>query len=125
MVTTGFNLIGSNVGTSTDFPAGSPNGFNDYAGTNASPLNAGLETLGDFGGPTPTMSRSAGSLPVDHGNCPGQTADQRGFTNGDTGLRVVDNPPDNGADGCDIGAVELALYLPEEWFDDGFEDSLP
>jgi len=124
LVTAGFNLIGANANTAPEFPAGSPNGSNDYVGTTISPLSAGLNALGDFGGPTPTMPPSADSLPVDHGNCPGQTVDQRGFSNGDTGFRVIDNPPDNDADGCDIGAVELELYLPEGVFDDGFEDPL-
>jgi hypothetical protein len=71
------------------------------------------------------MPPLADSLPVDHGNCPGETMDQRGFSNGDTALRVIDNPPADDADGCDIGAVELEFYIPEVFFVDGFEDSPP
>jgi len=124
LVSTGYNLIGNNANTFTEFPAGSPNGNNDYVGTTANPLVAGLSSLGDYGGPTPTMPPMADSLPVDHGNCPSQTTDQRGISNGDTGFRVIDNPPANLADGCDIGAVELELYIPETFFADGFEDPL-
>ena len=70
------------------------------------------------------MPPLAGSLPVDNGNCPGETVDQRGVSNGDTGFRVIDNPPENQADGCDIGAVELEIYLPDELYEDGFEDPI-
>jgi hypothetical protein len=45
--------------------------------------------------------------------------DQRGISN--AGIRIVDNPPENSGDGCDIGAVELALYI-EKVFENGFEN---
>ncbi len=58
---------------------------------------------------------------IDKGSCPGELTDQRGFSNPDTGLRILDFLPDNASDGCDIGAVEL---LVNNIFTDSFEFTL-
>lgn len=59
------------------------------------------QQLKDNGGPTKTHALIARGLAVDAGYCPGETADQRGFT------RPVDDPTmPNAVDACDIGAYE-------------------
>jgi hypothetical protein len=70
---------------------------------NADPL---LGALQDNGGPAPTMLPAANSPAVDHGSAFGLTADERGL------LRPVDlvaapNSSAVGADGSDVGAVEV------------------
>jgi hypothetical protein len=96
----GFNLIGRADG-STGFTAST-----DQTGTNAAPLDPGLDSNGlqDNGGTTKTVNLMAGSAAIDKGNSMGLTADQRGFA------RINDfNSITNatGGDGSDIGAVEF------------------
>ncbi len=119
----GFNLIGIHGCVEGRFPAGFPNGNGDFVGTPDDPLDAGLSGLGQFGGPTPTHRPAADSPLLDRGGCPGELADQRGWSDPTSGLRIVDVPsiPDF-ADGCDIGAVERHPDpLPDLPFADGFE----
>lgn len=118
----GHNMIGNNMGATGAFPEGLPNDNDDYVGGVNQPQNALLQSIGDFGGPMPTMPPRTGSILVDQGICDGETADQRGVSN--NGLRIVDNPPANSADGCDIGAVELQLYI-DDLFEDSFESITP
>ncbi len=120
----GYNLIGINAGADTEFPAGNPNASQDYVGTTGVPLDAGLLALGSYGGPVPTMPSGDVGPVIDQGSCAGELADQRGFSNPDSGLRINDLLPANADDGCDIGAVELPL-LPEHVFADGFEVETP
>jgi CSLREA domain-containing protein len=92
----GFNLIANGTGCQ-DFKAAN----HDLAGSQASPLDAKLGTLGENGGPTPTYALLDGSPAINGGNpaAPGDSVgtcakeDQRGATR-----------PAGGA--CDIGAVE-------------------
>jgi len=86
---TGANLIGDNDCVEAVFPEG------PLAGTRANPLNPALNALGDYGGPTPTATPTAGSPAVDAAVPTGNTplADQRGV------LRP------QGA-GNDLGAIE-------------------
>jgi hypothetical protein len=124
-VSLGHNLVGVRRGNgSAAFPAGQPNGNDDWVGTSGSPLAHGLLALGANGGATPTRlpDLAAGpSLAIDHGSCPGESADQRGYSSPGGGGRAVDEPTVVDADdGCDIGAVELGAAAPE-LFRDGFE----
>ncbi len=116
----GSNLIGITTGILVEFPAGIPNPSGDFVGTLPTPLDPGLEDIANFGGPFPTMPPTLGSFVVDKGNCPGELRDQRGFFNAVNDLRVIDNPPANISDGCDIGSTELSLYI-DDVFEDGFE----
>jgi hypothetical protein len=118
--TGGYNAVGINTGADSFFPAGNPNGSSDYAGTSIKPITVELESIGNFGGPTPTMPPTAESFAIDRGNCPSELADQRGYSDDETGFRVVDLLPANAADGCDIGAVEMPLAR-NGVFRDGFE----
>jgi len=119
----GFNLIGDNSCVEGPFPAGEPNVNGDLVGTPAAPIDARLGELADYGGPTPTHRPLADSPVVDQGACPGEIADQRGFSDPGTGLRPVDDPPvADRDDGCDIGAVEREPDPPPDLpFADGFE----
>lgn len=119
----GFNLIGVRDGASQFFVVGAPNANDDWVGSRVSPVLAGLAALEDNGGPTKTHAPSPGSLLVDHGDCPGELRDQRGFGDLATLRRPVDEAliPDS-SDGCDIGAFEAdAVELPAVLFLDGFE----
>jgi CSLREA domain-containing protein len=120
VVTAGFNLVGAHECLESTFPAGLPNVNGDQVGTAAAPVEALLEPLGSFGGPTPTHLPTAASPAVDQGGCPGDLRDQRGYYEFG-GLRVVDDPliADLG-DGCDSGAVERGA-LAGPLFRDGFE----
>ncbi len=86
----GFNLVGSTSGSSGWLPS-------DLTGTAGQPLNALLEPLGSFGGPTQTTPPLPASQALGHGSTAlvpaGLTTDQRGLP------RVVGG-------GVDIGAVE-------------------
>jgi CSLREA domain-containing protein len=131
VTSSGHNLIGAHDGCAPELPAspgpGLPNLDGDFVGTAAAPFDPGLGGLLPNGGPTRSHLPLAGSLAVDHGNCPAEPHDQRGWGNPATGLRTVDNPavPDFG-DGCDIGAAEAgAAPLPEPVFADGFESGNP
>jgi len=81
------------------------NGLNgNQVGTTASPINAGLSTLGNYGGPTQTHALLAGSPAINAGSNAAVdwallTMDQRGSN------RNVNN--------VDIGAFELAA---DEYF---------
>ncbi len=124
-VSLGHNLVGVRRGNAAPtFPVGQPNGNDDWVGSLAAPLAHGLLALAANGGPTETRlpDLAAGpSLAIDHGSCPAETADQRGYLNPATGSRAVDEPSVADADdGCDIGAVELGASLPNI-FNDGFE----
>jgi hypothetical protein len=93
----GHNLIGNGSGG---------NGFavTDLVGTTAFPLDSQLAPLGDYGGPTPTMPPSPGSLAFNAGdNADTPDTDQRGLP------RIV-------LGFIDIGAVELQ---PSEFGDPG------
>jgi len=119
----GFNLVGVNSCAEGPFPAGEPNAGGDLVGTPAAPIDARLGGLADYGGPTPTHRPLADSPVVDQGSCPGELADQRGFSDPTSGLRPVDDPEvADRDDGCDIGAVEREPDLPPGLpFADGFE----
>jgi hypothetical protein len=119
----GFNLVGVRDGAAAFFVAGAPNSDDDWIGTRASPVLAGLGALADNGGPTRTHLPSPGSLLVDHGDCPGAVADQRRYGDAVTQRRPVDQPLIvDASDGCDIGAVEEgAVELAEPVFSDDFE----
>ncbi len=105
---TGYNLVGDNRGAAASFPAGTPNANDDTVG--AGPLgiiDPGVNSLGMYGGPTPTHSLGITSPAIDQGSCTNQTADQRGYGNSDTGFRPIDIPTAADLDdGCDIGAFE-------------------
>ena len=120
--TTSLGVRRGNVASA--FPAGQPNANDDWVGTLGAPLAHGLQALAENGGPTPSRlpDLAAGpSLVIDHGSCPGEIADQRGFANPASAGRAVDEPSVVDADdGCDIGAVELGAVLPL-LFSDGFE----
>ena len=127
LLTHGFNLLGINAGASALFAAGTPNAALDLVGTLAAPLAAGLEPLGDQGGPLQTHLPvdATGSWIVDQGNCLVTPNDQRGFVRFPGASRAVDDPdfPNApGGDGCDIGAVELGAIDPGNvLFTDGLE----
>ncbi len=112
LLTTGWNLIGKNLGSTALFPAGNPDAQGDFVGTAAAPIDPRLETLGNHGGPTATRRPllEATSPVIDHGHCPDAATDQRGWGDPGHAGRIFDNPTvePNGttSDGCDIGAVE-------------------
>lgn len=124
----GFNLIGDNRGASTAFAVGAPNGGNDFVGDGTTPIDPDLEPLADLGGPTPTHRPASPASPVlDNGSCTFEEADQRGFGNAGTGMRIVDALPSSGLDDdCDIGAFEAlgTALVPSRIFSDGFESGL-
>ena len=115
---TGYNLISDNTGVETQFPAGNPNANNDYAGTAAAPLNAGLDVLKLNGGPTKTHLPTASAANVlDKGSCDLEPYDQRGHA-GTPLQRIHDLPAFPNAEfGCDIGAVERDAPKPVMDFD--------
>ena len=124
-VSLGHNLVGVRRGNGASaFPAGQPNANDDWVGRLGAPLAHGLLALAANGGPTPSRlpDLAAGpSLAIDHGSCPGEIADQRGYANPASAGRAVDEPSVVDADdGCDIGAVELGVVFPQ-LFSDGFE----
>ncbi len=86
--------LGHNLVTASDGSSGWLD--SDFVGTNAAPIDAKLDTLGDHGGPTPTISLLAGSPAIDHGDKAllttySITTDQRGYA------RVYNRLPDIGA----------------------------
>lgn len=89
VVPAGANLVGDNDTVAVTFPAG------PLAGTTATPLVPKLASLGNYGGPTPTMALLAGSPAVNSGIVTGGTplVDQRGLAR-----------PAGG--GLDLGAYE-------------------
>lgn len=123
-----FTLIGINDSAASHYPAGDPNAAGNFVGTSAAPIDALLQPLANYGGPTLTHRplNDPATRVIDHGKCSGEIADQRGFGNAALGLRIVDAPsiPNHAAsDGCDIGAVErgAAELLPAWIFADGFD----
>lgn len=123
VVSDGLNLVGANDCIATGFPPGLPNVNGDQVGTASAPVDPLLAPLDFHGGPTPTHLPLTGSPAIDAGGCPGVEADQRGYGNGLTGLRIVDDPGvADTADGCDVGAVEVGgIDLGVLVFLDGFE----
>lgn len=123
LTSAGFNLVGDNSCVEIPFPAGEPNAGGDLVGTPATPIDPRLGELAEHGGPTPTHRPAADSPLVDQGSCPGEIADQRGFSDPGTGLRPVDDPEvADRDDGCDIGAVERGADPPPDLpFADDFE----
>jgi hypothetical protein len=123
MATEGFNLIGANDCFANNFPPGQPNVNGDQVGTAAAPIDPLLGPLDANGGPTLTYLPQPTSPAIDQGSCPGAAADQRGYGNGSTGVRVVDDPGIvDFADGCDTGAVEVgADDISDLIFADDFE----
>lgn len=96
-VSLGHNCIGRHNGAASAFPAGSPNAGTDYAGTNASPLDAGLVAV-----PGAYLRFEFGleSVLVDHGDNTLATTptDQRGYPR-------IHNAT------ADIGAVEMDFFV--------------
>ena len=123
MATEGFNLVGANDCFANNFPPGQPNVNGDQVGTAATPIDPLLGPLDDHGGPTLTSLPLPASPAIDQGSCPAVAADQRGYGNGSTGVRVVDDPAIvDLADGCDVGAVETgAVDVSDLIFADDFE----
>lgn len=111
-------FVSDNTGAESELPEGTPNAFGSMIGASGAPLDSQLSAIGAYGGPTPTVLSASSSFVIDKGTCPGEVADQRGLGNPASGLRVVDRPPFDIDDGCDIGAVEMGA---EELFVDGFE----
>jgi hypothetical protein len=76
----GSNLIGDVTGASASFGAFS----HDFVGSSAAPLDPGLDSLGNYGGPTQTFRLHAGSFAANRGDNSvvtgplGLTGDQRG-----------------------------------------------
>jgi hypothetical protein len=98
----GFNLIGDNSDAAGPFPAGSPNGNNDYAGTGAAPLDPRIGQLRPNGGPTPTHALGVLSPALDAGKAGfPDPVDQRG-------LDRTDGKPD-------IGSYEHLLLDYDYW----------
>ena len=88
----GFNLVGDGSGS------GGLTAASDQVGTAASPIDAKLAPLGDYGGPTQTMALLSGSPAIGNGVAiPGITTDQRGF--------ALDAPRP------DIGAFQSTLVV--------------
>lgn len=113
--TNGYNVFGTYVGDPS-FPQGLPNANKDFVGL----LDPQLRPLGDYGGPTKTSPPTVSSTNpiVDKGSCSGDLTDQRGYGNTNTNQRIVDRATSiNLDDGCDIGAVELALFPGGPIFD--------
>jgi CSLREA domain-containing protein len=122
VTTLGYNFIGNNEGASSAFPAGT-NANGDLVGDKDQPRNPQLGDLQDNGGPTWTALPVEGSGLIDHGSCPDEKSDQRGYGNNETGKRAIDILDiENSDDGCDIGAAEYAAAAPPLVFEDGFED---
>lgn len=102
----GYNLIGNNQACTFTSLA------TDQVGTPATPIDALLGPLGDFGGPTPTHLLLTGSPAIDRGkttptgllsfHC--DSADQRGVA------RPIDGDAVPGAL-CDIGATEYVVFV--------------
>ena len=92
VASSGFNLIGSNAGAETFFAAGAPNPGGDYIGTAAAPIDPKLNPLADQGGFAPDHRPAivAGTPVIDKGFCTGSPADQRGYGDAVSHLRIVE-----------------------------------
>ena len=90
-ISLGHNLSGCNFSATGDIKVTAAQAFTEVL----------EQVLKDNGGPTRTHALIARGRAVDAGYCPGETADQRGFT------RPVDDATmPNAVDACDIGAYE-------------------
>lgn len=107
----GHNLVENNQGVETLFPAGLPNGNNDYVGIPSSLLDPRLGSLNNNGGPTPTHALLDDSPAIDAGSST-LSVDERGQP------RVVDGDGDGFAT-SDIGAFELQRYPVTTLVDNG------
>lgn len=103
VVSEGYNLIGDNTGSTSSFPAGTPNGNDDWVGSAASPIDALLDSLADNGGWAETNALRGGSPAIDQiangvngMGTPPLDEDQRG-------------EPRPARDGGDIGAYEAQV----------------
>lgn len=98
----GYNLIG-NAGIPTDcvFTAG----IGDQTGTPAAPIDARLNFLADYGGPTLTHALMDASPAIDRG-------DPTGCSDGTSPLSVDQRGAPRGGR-CDVGAYELARPLAD------------
>lgn len=127
LVSSGFNLVGSNEGAETFLVAGAPNPDGDYVGTAAAPIAPHLLALADNGGFAPDHRPAivAGTPLIDKGFCTGSAADQRGYGDAVNHQRIVDTAFANGpgSDGCDIGSHERGgdPGADPAIFSDGFE----
>ncbi len=127
LTSSGFSLVGSNEGAESFFADGAPNSNGDYVGTAATPIDPELLALADNGGfgPDHRPALIVGTPVIDQGFCPGSPADQRGYGDAVSHLRIVDTAFANGpgSDGCDIGAHERAGDPGSDptIFSDGFE----
>lgn len=127
LTSSGFNLLGSNAGAESFFAAGTPNSASDYVGTAATPIAPHLLALADNGGFAPDHRPAivAGTPLIDKGFCTGSPADQRGYGDSVSHMRIVDTAFANGpgSDGCDIGSHERAGEPGADpaVFSDGFE----
>jgi hypothetical protein len=77
---------------------------NDLVGTGSSPLDPGLDALGNYGGTTPSHRLLSNSPAIDKGNSFGLITDQRGSLR-PFDFSAISNAPDG--DGADIGAFEM------------------
>jgi hypothetical protein len=95
----GYNLIGDGTGSSGWIQSG-PGA--DMVGTSSNPINPLLNPLGNYGGPTVTMTLQSGSPALRAGNVAAvdDTTDQRG-------LPRIYTDPNTGQQYVDIGAVEM------------------
>jgi len=114
--TTGYNLIGANLNSASEFPTGNPNANKDLVGGAGSRIDAQLAPLANNGGTTPThaLCTAAGvpdasctdaSPAIDKGSlAAGVATDGRGV------IRPYDifaTTNATGGNGSDIGAFEL------------------
>ena len=108
-------LAQTNDDAEASFPAGNPNANNDIVGTSVSPVDPKLDPNGlqNNGGPTQTIALLFNSPAIDKGTATGLTGSLT--TDGrETGFRRSFDYPSitnaagaAGADGTDIGALEL------------------
>lgn len=103
----GYNLIGDNNSVESEFAVGTPNGNNDFAGTNAAPVNALLAPLASYGGSTPTCALLNNSPAINNGD--GTMA----------GTPTTDQRLSARVDATDIGAFERVVSLDQNSLPNG------